>query len=64
MVERWVAVRGGTYVEPSRFEPTARIHGTAGVDLRVPLVWDWRLSITIDGATQYLNGGLGLGFWH
>lgn len=68
-------LRVGSYWEPSRFRDpsgqdiTGRIHGTIGIDLRV---WQFRLwgkdyrlrtSITADGARDYGNGGLSLGFW-
>lgn len=68
-------LRVGAYWEPSRFrDPSGRdipgrAHGTIGIDLRV---WQFRLwgkdyrlrtSITADGARDYGNGGLSLGFW-
>ncbi len=60
-----LALRAGSYFEPSRFERTVgRMHATAGADLRISVVWDLRLSTSLDVAPDYLNWGLGLGFWH
>lgn len=60
-----LAVRVGSYYEPSRLEAYAgRMHGTAGVDLHYDLGWRWKIAAVIDGADDYLNWGLGLGFWH
>ncbi len=65
LVPDWVTARAGSYYEPSRFTTSnGRIHGTLGFDVKAPLVWDWRLSASLDGASRYLNWGLGLGFWH
>lgn len=59
-----LAVRGGSYLEPSRTGAPVRVHGTLGADLRVRLLWDWRVGFSVDAAERYLNGGLSLGFWH
>ena len=63
-------LRAGAYWEPARLEDTrGRIHGTAGVEVRW-LQFDLfgprrlRLSLTVDSARHYLNGGLSIGFWH
>jgi hypothetical protein len=69
-------IRGGSYWEPSRFRDpvggdiAGRLHVTLGFDLRVWSFCLWkeryrvRLSLTSDGAKQYGNGGLSIGFWH
>ena len=69
-------IRGGTYWEPSRFRDpegrdiAGRLHITLGLDLRVWSFCFWndryrvRLSLTSDGAREYGNGGLSIGFWH
>lgn len=70
----WLVLRAGSYLEPSRFrEGTARIHGTAGLDLRV-LQWSvwglfdedtlFRLSLSGDLARDYFGWGIGAGFVH
>lgn len=68
-------LRVGAYWEPSRFRDPAgediagRAHATLGLDLRVWQFHLWskdhrlRISITADGARDYGNGGLSLGFW-
>ena len=68
-------LRVGAYWEPSRFRDpagediTGRAHGTMGLDVRVWQFHLWgkdyrlRTSITGDGARDYGNGGLSLGFW-
>lgn len=64
-------VRGGSYWEPGRFEDVdGRLHGTLGVEVALFQMrfWRWtyrpRLSATGDVATQYVNFGLSIGFWH
>jgi len=58
-------VRSGSYYEPSRFSHSSgRMHLTGGVDMRLSLIWDWRIGFSVDTAKNYLNAGLGLGFWH
>jgi hypothetical protein len=69
-------IRGGSYWEPSRFRDpegrdiAGRLHVTLGLDLRVWSFCFWkeryrvRLSFTSDGAVEYGNGGLSIGFWH
>ncbi|HWM86558.1 MAG TPA: hypothetical protein VNO33_11990 [Kofleriaceae bacterium] len=75
-VPGWFRVRGGTYWEPSRFRDPegndipGRLHVTLGLDVRVWSFCFWddryrvRLSFTSDGASQYGNGGVSIGFWH
>lgn len=61
----FMAIRAGTYYEPSRLEAFAgRWHGTAGIDVRYELWWNGKVAAVIDLAEGYLNWGLGLGFWH
>jgi hypothetical protein len=69
-------VRGGSYWEPSRFKDPAgehipgRLHLTAGFDFRLWSFSFWgdpyrlRLSMTVDSARRYGNGGLSIGFWN
>jgi hypothetical protein len=63
-------VRTGGYWEPGRFDETAaRLHITAGADLRMFEFDLWglrrgRLSVTGDIATRYTNVGLSIGFWN
>lgn len=67
IIADWLVLRAGSYYEPSRFEAGGRVHGTGGLDVRVPFtLWDWRLRLTgaVDAAPAYLNAGLGLGLWH
>ncbi len=63
-----LVLRAGSYFEPSRFRDSrhgaGRWHGTAGADLRVHLLWDWKLSAHADVASAYRNVGVGLGLWH
>lgn len=68
-----IALRVGTYLEPSRFaEGTPRQHFTLGGDVRL-FSWDvfgifsettFRASVAADVAPRYQNLGLGLGIWH
>jgi len=67
---RRLRLRGGTYWEPSRYDGRAgRLHGTVGFALRL---FDFRLwgaralavSAAFDGAYQYTNLSLSVGFWH
>lgn len=57
--------RSGVYYEPSRVESASgRVHFTAGADLRVSFITAWNLNFVVDLAPNYVNGGLGLSFWH
>ncbi|MBI4705354.1 MAG: hypothetical protein HY744_29970 [Deltaproteobacteria bacterium] len=71
----YVVVRAGGYLEPSRFrEVEPRIHGTAGLDLRIPIEWSvfglldddttFRVSGALDATVRYFGWGAGLGLWH
>lgn len=65
VVADWLTLRGGGYFEPSRFKAwVGRYHGTAGLDLKVPVGWDFKLSSSADIALDYFNFGVGVGFWH
>jgi hypothetical protein len=67
----WLRLRAGTYWEPARFEDSSgRLHGTAGVDVRL-VEFDlfgsaYRLQVaaTADVAARYGNTGVSLGFWN
>lgn len=64
-LENRLVARAGTYWEPSRVAShSGRLHGTFGGDLRVSVIWDWRLNFAVDLAPKYANFGLGLGFWY
>lgn len=60
-------LRFGSYLEPARYEGVrARVHGTAGFDLRLFrfLGIEWRVTAYIDGAARYINYGISVGPWH
>jgi hypothetical protein len=59
-------VRGGTYLEPSRFGGSYyRPHATTGFDVRLFDVWRWsaRGTATADLAPRYFNWGIAFGLW-
>ena len=67
-------LRGGSYIEPTRFETSdARPHVTAGLDLRLA-VWNvfglwpddyvWRLGLGADIADRYSTWGLTVAGWY
>jgi hypothetical protein len=71
----WLKLRGGTYLEPSRFASNpqgARLHATFGFDQKL-LSWDvfgafaegteWRVSGSLDAARSYLGWGATIGVW-
>lgn len=71
----WLKLRGGTYLEPTRFASNtkgARLHATFGFDQKV-LGWDvfgafpegteWRVSGSIDASRNYLGWGATIGVW-
>jgi hypothetical protein len=61
---RWIRVRGGGYLEPSRTGGAARLHGALGMEGRIPFwPWDLQLGFTADVAPRYQNVSLSLGFW-
>ncbi|MEZ4430881.1 MAG: hypothetical protein R3F65_00605 [bacterium] len=66
IVEDLLVLRGGSYYEPNRYrEYEGRVHLTGGFDLRLfELVWEWEAGAVIDWAPEYLNWGVGVGFWY
>ncbi len=73
LIPNWLQVRGGSYVEPSRFLASGpRLHGTFGLDAKV-LQWDvfgifpegtaFRAGGFIDGARGYFAWGVSAGLW-
>lgn len=74
VLPRYLRVRTGTYLElPTSDVGQSRLHGTAGVDIKL-FRWDvfglvhpfdyWQLSLAADGAKRYLNTSFSIGFWH
>jgi hypothetical protein len=74
VVPRYLRLRGGSYLELATTEGgNARVHGTAGVDVKL-FEWDvfglvrpfdyWQLSLAADAAKAYLNTSFSIGFWH
>ncbi|HVY31448.1 MAG TPA: hypothetical protein VHB79_33070 [Polyangiaceae bacterium] len=74
VVPHILRVRAGSYYEsPLVGGTTGRLHGTTGLDVRL-FSWSvfgllepfdyWRLSLAVDGAREYLNTGISIGFWH
>lgn len=70
----WLVLRAGSYLEPTRYEEGhTRLHGTAGLDVRV-LRWSvfdlfdedtlFRISLSGDIARDYFGWGIGAGFIH
>jgi hypothetical protein len=62
-----LAVRSGTYLEPPRLQAAeARLHGTFGADVKLFRLWRWkfRAGFSFDIARDYVNWGIGIGFWH
>lgn len=60
---RRVAVRAGSYLEPSRTGAPLRPHATFGADVRLHLHWDFRVGLAGDLASRYQNLSLSLGLW-
>lgn len=67
-------VRGGSYIEPTRFDGgDERVHVTAGLDVKL-LVWNvfglwpdnymWRLGLGGDAARDYYTWGLTIAGWY
>jgi hypothetical protein len=71
VIPGWLRLRAGSYLEASRFpETTARLHGTAGFEVRI---FAFRLGgherrVSISGASdlaaRYKNLALSIGFWN
>lgn len=76
VIPHWVVLRGGTYIEPTRFASNpagARVHGTGGADLKLgqwdvfgvwPDQYTWRLRGAVDAARDYFGWGVALGGWY
>lgn len=72
VIDNRLRLRVGSYLEPSRFEDIgARVHGTAGFDLRL-FRWnafkivdpiDLKLSGTFDVSYNYVDWGFSVGIW-
>lgn len=71
----WLKLRGGTYLEPSRFPSNtkgARLHATFGLEQKL-FPWDvfgtfpeeaeWRVSGAIDAARDYFGWSVAIGTW-
>lgn len=74
VVAHVLRLRAGSYYEPSRTADSEdRLHGTAGLDVRL-FRWNvfgladpfdyWRLSLAADAAREYLSTAFSIGFWH
>ena len=76
ILPHYLCIRGGSYLEPSRFDSNqkgARLHATFGFDQRV-FAWDvfglwpadaeWRVGGSIDASRSYLGWGISIGNWH
>ena len=76
LIPNWLRVRGGSYLEPSRFRSNqkgARLHATFGFDQKV-FSWDvfgvwpedtaWRVGGSLDASRSYLGWGISIGNWH
>jgi hypothetical protein len=70
----WFVVRGGGYIEPTRFSTSReRLHGTAGIDIHIPVLWSvfglldedttFRVGGAVDGAERYFGWTVSLGIW-
>lgn len=74
VVPHHLRLRGGTYYEPALIAGThSRVHATGGLDVKL-FEWSvfglmspfdyWQLSLGADGARNYLNTAISIGFWH
>jgi hypothetical protein len=64
-IDRWLVVRGGSYLEPSRTGAGSRVHGTFGFQVRIPVTWlDLKASFTADLASRFNNYSIGVGLWN
>lgn len=74
VIPKYLKVRVGTYLEPTRFEgSSARMHFTAGLDIKLfrwnvfgawPDDYVWRLGLGGDVASRYSTWGLTLAGWY
>lgn len=72
---RYLVLRAGTYYEPTRFRAPAdaRIHGTGGLDIRIPIEWSvfglfdddntFRVGGAVDLSARYFGWGVSAGVW-
>ncbi|RMG14751.1 MAG: hypothetical protein D6729_13270 [Deltaproteobacteria bacterium] len=60
-----VRMRGGLWLEPSRYHGGVRPHLTGGFDVRLVRIywWTFRISFSFDFAQDYAISSLGLGLW-
>ena len=70
----YLVLRGGSYLEPSRFRDIPlRVHGTGGLDIRIPTEWSvfglldddttFRVGGAVDFSKRYFGWGVGAGIW-
>jgi hypothetical protein len=75
VIPGYLVLRTGGYLEPSRFAAgSSRLHGTGGMDVRIPIEWSvfglldddttFRVSGAVDGSIRYFGWGVGAGLWH
>jgi hypothetical protein len=75
VIPGYLVLRAGGYLEPSRFAAgSSRLHGTGGLDVRIPIEWSvfglldddttFRVSGGVDGSVRYFGWGVGAGLWH
>ena len=66
VIDDLLVLRAGSYYEPSRYAGYAgRVHLTGGLDVRLfELIWEWEAGAVVDWSVDYLNWGLGVGFWY
>jgi hypothetical protein len=76
LIPHWLRVRGGSYLEPSRFDSNqkgARLHVTFGFDEKIfpwevfgayPEGTSWRVGGSVDASRSYLGAGISIGVWH
>lgn len=73
-IANWLKLRGGSYLEPTRFATSnQRGHVTFGGDLKLfswnvfglwPEDYTWRLSAAVDWAQRYFVWAVSIGGWH
>jgi len=73
-IPEFMKVRGGTYLEPTRFETSEpRLHATAGLDFKL-IKWNvfglwpddyiWRLGLGLDASQRYYTWGFTIAGWY
>jgi hypothetical protein len=71
----YLVLRAGSYYEPTRFLTShARVHGTGGLDVHIPIAWSvfglldrdasFRVGGAVDGASRYFGWSVTAGLWH